>query len=127
MSEIEFVRTVAIYVADQEKSIRFLTEDLGFEIKSDVAMGPAGRWVQVAPAGAQTHLVIFPRSMMPGWAEQKASLVFKCADTHRATAALKAKGVKFVMDPTQMLWGTFASFEDLDGNRFFLVDTEQPA
>jgi predicted enzyme related to lactoylglutathione lyase len=116
MSEIEFVRTVAIYVADQERSIRFFTEDLGFEIKSDVTMGPAGRWVQIAPPGAQTQLVIMPRAMMPNWAEQKASIVFKCGDTDRATEELKAKGVKFVMEPTKMFWGTFASFEDIDGN-----------
>ncbi|MGO9007301.1 MAG: VOC family protein [Beijerinckiaceae bacterium] len=126
MSEIEFVRTVAIYVADQERSIRFFTEVLGLEVKSDIAMGPGGRWVQVAPPGAQTQLVIFPRAMMPNWSELKASIVFKCADTHRATEELKAKGVKFVMDPTKMLWGTFATFEDIDGNQFFLVDTPQP-
>jgi lactoylglutathione lyase len=125
MSGIEFLRTVAVYVADQDRSIRFFTEQLGFEVKSDVAMGP-GRWVQVAPPGAQTHVVLFPREMMPGWAEQKASIVFKCADTGKAAEEMKAKGVKFVMEPTRMIWGTFASFEDVDGNQFFLVDAPQP-
>jgi len=125
MSAIEFVRTVAIYVADQERSIRFFTEQLGFEVKVDVEMGP-GRWIQVAPPGAETHLVLFPRVMMPNWSEQKASIVFKCEDTGKASEELKAKGVKFVMEPTRMIWGTFASFEDLDGNQFFLVDAPQP-
>jgi lactoylglutathione lyase len=125
MSVIEFARSIAVYVADQDRSVAFYSEQLGFEVKADVQMGVGGRWVQVAPPGAQTHLVLYPRAMMPNWAELKASIVFKCADTYQANEELKAKGVKFVMEPTKVLWGTFASFEDLDGNQFFLVDTPQ--
>jgi lactoylglutathione lyase len=125
MSVIEFARTIAVYVADQDLSLSFYTEQLGFEVKADVQMGVGGRWVQVAPPGAQTHLVLYPRAMMPNWAELRPSVVFKCADTYQATEELKAKGVKFVMEPTKMPWGTFASFEDPDGNQFFLADTQQ--
>jgi lactoylglutathione lyase len=125
MSGIEFVRTVAVYVTDIERSIRFFTEQLGFELKLDAPMGP-GRWVQVAPPGAQTHVVLFPRAMMPNWSEQKASIVFKCADILKTNEELKAKGVTFALEPTKMAWGTFASFEDMDGNTFFLVDAPQP-
>jgi lactoylglutathione lyase len=125
MSVIEFARTIAVSVADQDSAILFYTGQLGFEVKVDVQMEGGGRWVQVAPPGAQTHLVLHSRAMVPNWAALKASIVFKCADTNQTAEELKAKGVKFIMEPTKMPWGTFAGFEDPDGNQFFLVDTPQ--
>jgi|SRR5437660_5219322 len=123
MSVIEYARTVAVYVADQERALRFFTEQLGFELKADRPMGPDTRWIEVAPPGAQSHLVIYPRALMKDWAERKASIVFKCADTKAAAAELEARNVRIVMPPTDMPWGTFASFEDPDGNQFLLADT----
>ncbi len=44
---------VTVPVTDQDRALRFYTEVLGFEVSADLDM-PQGRWLQVAPRGAQT-------------------------------------------------------------------------
>ena len=51
---ITHVETVAVYVADQDRALRFYVDQLGFELRKDVTMGPddgAPRWIEVAPPG----------------------------------------------------------------------------
>lgn len=49
-------------VSDQDAAIAFYTEKLGFELRSDMAFGPAGeyRWVEVAPPGSTARLALNP-------------------------------------------------------------------
>jgi len=35
-----------------------------------------------------------------------------------------SNGVKFHEEPKEMPWGTYASFEDIDGNQFLLKGLE---
>ena len=48
--------TVGIYVSDQDQALDFYTNKLGFEKLIDEPMGSDSdaRWIEVAPAGAQT-------------------------------------------------------------------------
>jgi catechol 2,3-dioxygenase-like lactoylglutathione lyase family enzyme len=40
-----------VRVDNQDEALRFYTEKLGFEKKMDMPMGPAQRWITVAPKG----------------------------------------------------------------------------
>ena len=57
---IDKVGTVILTVSDQDAAIAFYTKKLGFEKRTDVAMGDGYRWVEVAPAGAETTIAIVP-------------------------------------------------------------------
>ena len=50
----------------------------GFEVTADRPMGPNIFWLEVAPKGVQTRLVLYPKSMMQGSEGMKASIVFEC-------------------------------------------------
>ena len=52
------LNTVSLYVRDQERSLRFYVDALGFEVRTDAEMGPGARWLEVAPVGAQTSFVL---------------------------------------------------------------------
>ena len=56
------IKTVAVYVSDQKEALRFYTEKLGFEVPRTESMGTDGIWVEVAPRGALSRVVIFPRT-----------------------------------------------------------------
>ena len=116
------IKTAAVYVSDQQAALRFYTQVLGFEVRQDHPMGPSGNWIEVAPPGAQTRIVIYPRAVMKGWEEMKPSIVFGCPDTEAAYQHLTGKGVTFTQKPTEMAWGTFATFQDQDGNQFLLTE-----
>jgi lactoylglutathione lyase len=114
------IGTVAVYTDNQDKALTFWTEKAGFELRRETPMGPEGRWLEVAPANAQSCLVIYPKSMMAGWEEMKAGIVFLCDDINATFERMKAAGVSFLEEPNPMPWGTYARFEDEDGNEFLL-------
>lgn len=114
------IATVAVYVEDQQKAKDFWTNKVGFEVKVEFPMGPNAYWLEVGPANAQSHLVIYPKNMMPGSENHKASIVFASEDVLGTYEKMKANGVAFKGEPQEMQWGTFVQFADEDGNEFLL-------
>ncbi len=58
-------------------------------------MMPGASWLEVAPKGAESALVLYPKSMMKNWAELKPSIVFVCDDVEKTYETMKANGVTF--------------------------------
>ncbi|MFC5649237.1 VOC family protein [Paenibacillus solisilvae] len=114
------IATAAVYNEDQQKAKTFWVEKVGFELVRETPMGPAGAWIEVAPKGAASALVLYPRAMMKGWETMKPSIVFECEDIAGTYERMKNNGVKFEAEPQQMQWGTFAQFYDEDGNMFLI-------
>lgn len=119
---IKHIATVAVYVEDQQKALEFWTEKVGFVVHRNESMGPAGNWIEVGPEGAQSCLVIYPKTLMPNWEELKPSIVFACDNIQQTYERMAAAGVKFLEAPNRMAWGTYARFEDIDGNEFLLKE-----
>ena len=115
------IKTVGIYVQDQKASLEFYTQKLGFELRREIQMAPETSWLEVAPPGAQTCFVLYPKAMMPNWEHLKPSVVFQSDDVEAACQQLESRGVTITMQPTPMGWGTFAKFVDPDGNEFGLT------
>lgn len=117
---IEGIATVAVYVDDQDSALRFWTEQVGFEVARRQSMGPAGDWLELAPKGAASCLVLYPKSIMADWAKHSASIVFECSDIVATHQEMASRGVTFVQEPRDMPWGPFAIFRDPEGNEFML-------
>ena len=106
--------------------MEFYATKLGFEVRTDEPMGPPGspRWIEVAPPGAETALVLFTP---PGAESQIGTFtgyVLACADVAETHRELTAAGVVFTEDPTEQPWGWWAQFQDPDANTFGLVQRE---
>ena len=114
------IATSAIYVTDQEVAVQFWGEQVGFEICRDLPMGPEARWIEMAPPGAESRIVIYPKSMMDDWAERKPSMVFECEDIEQTHREMAGRGVEFSQEPKEMPWGMFAIFLDPEGNWYGL-------
>ena len=113
------IKTVGVYVEDPQVSLSFFTDKLGFEVRRrEPLAGTDQEWIEVAPPGTATCLVVYARSMMNDWAERKASIVFHCKDIPAECQRLERLGVTLTMRPTKMEFGVFAAFEDPDGNQF---------
>jgi lactoylglutathione lyase len=118
------IKTVGIYVEDQQRAVEFYTEKLGFTVRRSLPMGPGANWVEVSPPRAESSLVLYPKSMMENWAELKPSVVFHCSEVEETCRRLESAGVNITMPPTPLPWGTFAKFADPDGNEFGLTSQE---
>jgi predicted enzyme related to lactoylglutathione lyase len=125
---IKHVATTSIFVSDQDRALDFYTNKLGFEKRSDAPMGPdAPRWLEVAPPGSQTAIVLFKATPeMPGCEDaaarigQMASFIFHVDDMEATHRELTARGVEFVEAPKQEFWGWGAMIKDQDGNQIGL-------
>lgn len=119
ITRIEFA---SIPVSDQVSALKFYTEKLGFEVLTDVPFDKEGskRWIEVAPPGAQTKVVLFTCEGQEDRIGTFSNIVFATKDVHKTYEELKAKGVEFTQAPTVQPWGIFAQFKDLDGNEFVL-------
>jgi len=118
---ILYIKTQAVYVTDQKRAQDFYTRQLGFEVRKNLPMEPNANWIEVAPPGAQSCLVLYPRAMMRGWEQMKPSIVFKVADMAATVKELSGRGVEFVEKPKDMPWGIYAKIADPDHNEFLLV------
>jgi lactoylglutathione lyase len=114
------IGTVGVYVDNQDRAEKFWTEKIGFEVRLKKDMGNGTTWFEVAPQGAESCLVVYPKSLMTNWEELKPSIVFIAENIDEFCAALKKKGVAFGIELQEMPWGKFATFKDDDGNEFGL-------
>jgi catechol 2,3-dioxygenase-like lactoylglutathione lyase family enzyme len=121
-THISQVATVMVPVSDQDQAIAFYTEKLGFEKRTDIPMGEAMRWVEVAPAGASSTLAIVP----PREGEAvgiETRIAFETDDIDADHASLKAQGVD-VDEEISRMGGPVPPmfvFRDQDANRLTIV------
>jgi catechol 2,3-dioxygenase-like lactoylglutathione lyase family enzyme len=121
-TRISQVATVIVPVSDQDRSIDFYTGKLGFEKRTDVPMGEAMRWVEVAPPGAATTIAIVPpREGEPTGVDTR--VAFGTDDIDADHASLRAQGVD--VDEAVMRMGDpvppMFFFRDPDGNKLLIV------
>ena len=119
------VLCVNIFVRDQDRSLRFYVDQLGFGKVIDESYESGGRWVAVAPPDGNTVLAL----VAPKRNSEEYRLIGRCRHAVLVTEDVMAKfeewrkrGVRFHHPPQTTLWGgIFTRFDDLDGNSFALV------
>lgn len=120
---------VSLVVADYDAAIAFYVDTLGFSLIEDTYQ-PAQdkRWVIVAPPGAKESRLLLARAnnakQISRIGDQTGGRVFLFLytdDFWRDYNAYQAKGVKFVREPKDEVYGTVAVFQDLHGNLWDLV------
>ncbi len=122
------IGTVTVQVTDQDKALEYYTQKLGFEKRADQPMGPNQRWIEVAPPGAQTRILLYKATPeAPGAASYEAAqasigkptgMVLDVDDIVATFAKLKANGARIIDEPTQQPWGWWGVFADQDGNSY---------
>ena len=118
------INLTSVLVDDQDKALRFYTEVLGFQKKTEVPLGEH-RWLTVVspddPNG--TELVLEPDAH-PAAKPFKDALMgdgipftsFAVDDVRQEFARLQSLGVEFAQEPVDMGPVTTAVFDDTCGN-----------
>jgi serine phosphatase RsbU (regulator of sigma subunit) len=146
---IQFVR---VFVRDQELSLRFYVDQLGFRLVRDTVLQSGERWLAVAPPDGDAVLVLIappPDSYQYALIGRASNVVFLTNDVLGRYREWSRRGVKFlsvpklrrikkgpavtvvsspgsVLDAEQPVWGTVTTrFKDIDGNSFSLVSFDE--
>ena len=132
-----------VWVHDQDEALKFYTQKLGMEVRSDVTLPEMGdfRWLTVGPVGQPDVAITLmaipgPPVMDPETAEQLRTLMakgfagtlFLTTDDARADyEQLKSRGVEFTEEPEERPYGIDAGFRDPSGNSFRLTQARDLA
>jgi catechol 2,3-dioxygenase-like lactoylglutathione lyase family enzyme len=148
------LHSIDVYVRDQERSLRFYLDKLGFDLAFDARLQSGQRWIAVTPPdGTAVLTLIQPK---PGSQEQKligraTRVIFVTEDVAAIFREWSERGVRFRHPPRlrrikyqkHMLgassdgqpeldaaqgpvWGeVFTRFEDIDRNSFVLVSFDE--
>jgi len=120
---------VIIFVRDQERSLRFFVDKLGFRVVVDHTFDDGNRWIEVAPPDGTAQLGI----ALPPPESEPEKLIGGPTDIYFITEDLPGKykewserGVHFQFPPEAPRWGgVHTRFEDPDGNSFGLVGFDE--
>jgi serine phosphatase RsbU (regulator of sigma subunit)/catechol 2,3-dioxygenase-like lactoylglutathione lyase family enzyme len=144
---------VNIFVRDQERSLSFYLDQLGFHLAFDTRLQSGERWVAVAPPDGSALLSLVvpkPDSAQYKLIGRSTHTVFITDDVTTRFREWSARGVRFLNTPRlkrikfnpqaqqkpspaamllgeeSPIWGgVFARFRDIDGNVFSLVSFDE--
>jgi serine phosphatase RsbU (regulator of sigma subunit)/predicted enzyme related to lactoylglutathione lyase len=118
-----------VFVRDQNRSLRFYLDQLGFKLVADNRFEGGGRWVAVAPPDGSAILALVtpdPGSEEYGLVGQARQIVFITEDVNAVYEEWQERGVRFLHPPRTPMWGgIFTTFEDVDGNSFVIVGSDE--
>jgi len=118
------IQDIVVFVRDLEVSKRFYVDLLGFELITEQRLPTGIPWIEVAPPDGSANLALV--QPMPDRPEYKLIggyrwVLFMTEDVHATYKAWTERGVRFLFPPETPGWGgTYARFEDPDGNAFGL-------
>jgi serine phosphatase RsbU (regulator of sigma subunit)/catechol 2,3-dioxygenase-like lactoylglutathione lyase family enzyme len=148
------IHAINVFVRDQDKSLRFYIDQLGFTLVGDVRFGSDQRWVAVAPPdGSAVLSLVAPKPDSKDFAliGRPTQVVFVTEDVVAKCHEWTERGVRFQYAPRlkriryerqapapgstdrssprekpEPLWGgVFTHFRDPDGNTFALVSFDE--
>jgi catechol 2,3-dioxygenase-like lactoylglutathione lyase family enzyme len=120
------ISLTSVPIDDYDKALAFYTQVMGFLKKRDIPLGGDARWITVVspedPDGVE--LLLEPNSEYPAMKALKADLVrdgipytaFQVKDVQAEYERMRALGVEFSIEPTNVGMTTAAVLHDPCGN-----------
>ena len=120
---------VSLVVREYDEAIAFYVGVLGFTLIEDSFVPEQNkRWVVVAPPGSTESRLLLARASTEEQATRvgnqtggRVSLFLYTDDFARDYQNYKTKGITFVREPKDEIYGTVAVFQDLYGNLWDLL------
>jgi serine phosphatase RsbU (regulator of sigma subunit)/predicted enzyme related to lactoylglutathione lyase len=122
------IQDIVVFVRDLEVSKRFYLQQLGFELITERCLPTGERWIEVAPPDGSANLALVePKPDSPDYKLIGGYrwVLFMTEDVDAKYKEWSERGVHFTTTPETPGWGgTYARFEDPDGNAFGLEGWE---
>jgi catechol 2,3-dioxygenase-like lactoylglutathione lyase family enzyme len=111
---------VSIPIRNQDASLKFFTQKLGFKVITDQPFAENQRWIELLIPGADTGVALFTPPGHENRIGDFQPMSFWCDDVFATAKTMKSNGVRFEVEPKTEAWGATAVFKDIDGNKFVL-------
>ncbi len=125
----QYIAHLTLVVKDYDEAIAFYTQQLNFTLVEDTTLSDSKRWVRVAPPGSNGCCLLLAKAADEEQASRignqtggRVFLFLYTDDLQRDYTAMRGKGVEFVREPVQEVYGKVAVFKDLYGNLWDLLE-----
>lgn len=123
---INIVGQIMLYVNNQDESLKFWTEKVGFSVISEEDNGQGMKWFEIAPTkGAQTSIVLHNKElvaqMSPEVNLETPSLLFFSEDLDQLYKDFSDKSIT-VGEIVNMPGGRVFNFADNEENYFAVIE-----
>ena len=125
----QYIAQFALVVKDYDEAIDFYTKKLNFELIEDTKQSEEKRWVLVKPKGASETAILLAKaaneeqeSRVGNQTGGRVFMFLYTDDFWRDYNLMQEKGIKFIREPKEEVYGTVAVFEDLYGNLWDLLE-----
>lgn len=115
------VKFAELPVVDQDRAVKFYTENLGLRVARDSSYGEAWRWIELEIPGAATRILLTPKT--DDARRDVPSMILVAGDIKISCEALRKKGVALTQEPTEAPWNPgqiYALFRDSEDNIIML-------
>jgi len=120
---------IMVFVRDQERSLRFYVDQLGFRLVVDERLESGVRWIEIAPPDGNASLSLAQATAGSDAYKligQDTRIYFITEDVQAKFNEWSSRGVRFQSPPRKPQWGgIFTRFEDVDGNSFGLAGFDE--
>lgn len=117
-----------LLVTNYDEAIDFFVGKLDFKLIEDTQLTPDKRWVMVAPAGSEGSALLLAeasdeeqRHAVGSQTGGRVAFFLHTDDFWRDYKNYKDKGVTFLEEPREEIYGTVSVFEDICGNKWDLL------
>lgn len=117
---ITHIKFVNVPVRDQNRALAFYTDKLGCTIITDQPFDDNQRWIELRIPKAETRIVLFTPDGQADRVGEFFNAVLACDDMDATYEELSERGVEFLQKPEKHHWGSFAIFQDSEGNKIGL-------
>jgi catechol 2,3-dioxygenase-like lactoylglutathione lyase family enzyme len=131
---IRQIAHLTFLVRDYDEALAYFTRMLDFSVVEDSPLGNGKRWVLVSPPGAPGLSLLLAKATTPAQqaavgrqAGGRVFLFLHTDDFHVDCRKLRSRGVRFAEEPRAEAYGHVAVFEDLYGNKWDLLERQNPA
>lgn len=117
------IASTSIFVKDQQESLNFWVDKIGFEVICDLQLESNFRWIEIAPRSSNSSINLYPKLLISKKdLKPMPVIVFRTNDIRSTFNNLKARGVTFSRNPLKSILGIHVMFKDVDGNEFLILE-----
>ncbi len=122
------IGAISLVVKDYDEAIQFYVKKLNFKLIEDTKLDEEKRWVIISPSNNTETNILLAQATNP---EQEKAIGYQTGgrvflflntdDFWRDYNSMKSKGVIFLEEPREEVYGTVVVFKDLYGNKWDLI------
>lgn len=120
------ISSIMIFVNNQQESLEFWVEKLGFKLVKDTRLDSKTRLIQIAPPNSTVPtLILFPRSLITIRESKPLPIVvFRTENLEKTLEQMRIKGVVISHNQKKSTLGLHTTFQDNEGNEYLILEND---